>query len=354
MDQQNYTIVGVMSGTSLDGIDLALIRFENINQQWHYKILSAQTYLYEQSWIDLLKNAHALQQCEIESFNLNYTHHLAQQINKFTSQFQDVKIDAICSHGHTIIHKPKEGITIQIGNLPILPQLVKTTVVCDFRVQDVKLGGNGAPLVPLGDRILFHEYHYRINLGGFSNISYERDNLTLAYDICPVNTVLNRLAFPKNYDENGDISRSGIVNPNLLDQLNNLEYYKLAPPKSLGVEWVYDCILPLIESFDLSQQDKLCTFCEHIAYQIGKSIGKQDEKVLFTGGGVQNKYLMERIHHYVKNVQILDQQASDFKEALIFGLLGVLKLRNEINVLSSVTGASHDHSSGYIYKYQDN
>ena len=263
-----------------------------------------------------------------------------------------VAIDAVCSHGHTILHQPHNGFTLQIGNLPLLHDLLPYTIVCDFRVQDVALGGQGAPLVPIGDELLFSEYDYCLNLGGFSNISFHENGIRKAFDISPVNTVLNYYANAMGlpYDDGGTIAKTGTIHPELLAQLNGLAYYKKAYPKSLGMEFVNDTIFPLLHSFALPAAAILRTFVEHIAFQIA-AVCKPNTKLLITGGGAYHTFLIDRLTHHLPSVQISipDDKTIQFKEALIFALLGVLRLRNEVNVLASVTGAQRDHSSGQIY-----
>ena len=251
------------------------------------------------------------------------------------------------------MHQPEKGLTLQIGNLPEISSLTNQTVVCDFRVQDVKLGGQGAPLVPIGDQLLFPEYDYCMNLGGFSNVSFEQNNERIAFDISPVNTVLNFYAnkLGMDYDDKGNISKTGICNQGLLSQLNALDFYQKKHPKSLGFEFVKETILPIIESYPIPIEDKLNTFTEHIALQIALALPNKNGSLFITGGGAYNNFLMDRIQFHLPEMKIIIPSAKilEFKEALIFALLGVLKLRGEINVLSSVTGAKKDHSSGMIY-----
>jgi anhydro-N-acetylmuramic acid kinase len=284
---------------------------------------------------------------------MNYTEVLANIISNFIAKNNLKNLDAICSHGHTILHQPQNAFTLQIGNLPKIAKLINQKVVCDFRVQDVELGGQGAPLVPIGDQILFSEFDYCLNLGGFSNISFENDGKRIAFDISPVNTVLNFYAntIGLKYDDKGSISKLGVTSKEVLEELNTLEFYQKTFPKSLGFEFVKTTILPLIEKYSLSVEDKLRTFTEHIAFQIAKALPKKQGKLLITGGGAYNDFLIRQIEDNLPEMEIVipDAKTIEFKEALIFALLGVLRLRNEINVLSSVTGASADHSSGEIY-----
>ncbi len=353
MIQEKYNIIGVMSGTSLDGIDLAHLNFEITNGKWNFKILESETIGYSQEWKDILKIAVGFTETELQQLNKKYTQLIGNIISEFISNNKIESIDAVCSHGHTILHQPKNGITLQIGNLAEIATICNQKVVCDFRIQDVNMGGQGAPLVPIGDRLLFSEVTYCLNLGGFSNISFEENGKRIAFDISPVNTVLNFYAnkLGLEYDEKGTISRSGKINSELLTELNRLEFYNLSRPKSLGFEFVKEVVLPIIERYKISIEDKLATFTEHIAYQIGLTLSNKKSKLLITGGGAYNEFLISRIQFYLMETSIIipEKKIIEFKEALIFGLLGVLKLRNEINTLCSVTGALKDHSSGKIY-----
>lgn len=344
-----------MSGTSLDGVDLAHIKFEINNNKWSYEIYECDTISYSTEMISKLKNGINFSLTELSDLNTEYTNLLGKIISEFITKNKISNIDAICSHGHTILHQPQNGFTLQIGNLPEIAKIVKQKVICDFRVQDVKLGGQGAPLVPIGDRILFSEYDYCLNLGGFSNISFEENNQRIAFDISPVNTVLNFYAniFGLEYDDKGKISANGNLNFELFEELNQLEFYQKSFPKSLGFEFVKESVLPILESYQISTEDKMRTFTEHIAFQIGKILQSKSGKLLVSGGGVYNDFLIGRMKDYLPTIKIIipDEKTIKFKEALIFALLGVLKLRNEINVLASVTGAKHDHCSGEIYEF---
>ena len=353
MFKESYIVIGAMSGTSLDGIDLAHIHFTVKEDNWNYQILESETIPYSIYWLNKLKIAVSFSSEELQKLNEDYTNLLGEIIKSFIKKNTISNLDAVCSHGHTILHQPQNGFTLQIGNLPEIAKITNEKVVCDFRFQDVELGGQGAPLVPIGDRILFSEYDYCLNLGGFSNISFENNSKRIAFDISPVNTVLNFYAtkLGLDYDDKGKIARSGKVNSDLLSELNALEYYKKSFPKSLGFEFVKEIVLPIIEKYFISIEDKMHTFTEHIALQTSRALPKKEGKLLITGGGAYNDFLIERMQFHFPNLEIIipDNKTLEFKEALIFALLGVLKLRNEINVLSSVTGAKNDHSSGIIY-----
>ncbi len=351
MIKNEYKVIGVMSGTSLDGIDLAHIHLKR-SSSWHFEILEAQTVAYSEKWVRVLKTLVKQDKRELQKIDEAYTAHLAHVISAFIKEFQLTHIDAVCSHGHTALHDPDNGFTYQIGNLPQLAELISQTVVCDFRVQDVEFGGQGAPLVPIGDALLFKAYDYCLNLGGFANISSENRGQRIAYDICPVNIVLNyyvnQLGLP--YDNKGQLASQGEVHVPLFKKLNQLEYYSKSFPKSLGLEWVQSHVFPLMDSFKLDVKTILCTFIEHIAFQISKTI-QPNTKMLITGGGVFNTFLLDCLKKNCDaEIIVPGKKIIEFKEALIFAFLGVLKLRDDVNCLSSVTGAFQDHSSGIIYK----
>lgn len=339
-----------MSGTSLDGIDIAHITFTKL-EDWQFCINHATTIEYSPKWIAILKDLVNLDLKQLDNIDRSYTKYLASILNTYMKSLTDLSVDFIASHGHTALHQPERNFTYQIGNLRKLSELTSTKVVCDFRVQDVQLGGQGAPLVPIGDRLLFSDYDFCINLGGFANISFEQNGNRIAYDICPANIVLNHYAerLGKPFDKDGLIARSGHCHTNLLEQLNSNSYFRAEAPKSLGLEWVKNNVFPLLDQYEISIEDILRTYVEHVATQVSKAI-TTDSKVLITGGGAFNLYLLERIKAN-KNAEYIVPSSTivNYKEALIFGLLGVLKIRGENNCLSSVTGAQYDHSSGIIY-----
>ena len=340
-----YTVLGVMSGTSLDGIDLAVCTFTK-NQKWEYKIERSNTVKYPISWKLKLATTHTQSQAIIEQTDIQYGQYIGQKINTFLN---GEKVDFIASHGHTIFHQPEENYTLQIGCGKTISQATKITTINNFRSLDVFLNGQGAPLVPIGDLLLFSEYKYCVNLGGFTNISIKKDEKIIAFDICPANIVLNDICkeLAIEYDSNGDISREGKIIPTLLKQLNQLDFYIKKAPKSLGREWVEENVFPMLKKN--TSQDLLCTFCEHVAIQIGKFL--TDESALLTGGGVFNSFLMERIRFHSKSkILVPNKELIEFKESLIFAFLGVLRLRNEVNCLQSVTGADIDNCGGIIHE----
>ena len=348
---KNFNVIGVMSGTSLDGVDIIYVKFIQ-NESWSFKIINSKTYKYEDSIADILNDISKKSLEEIKEIDVVYTKKLAKIINGFIDEFSINKIDFVSSHGHTAIHDPSNLITYQMGNLSTLSKEINQKVICDFRVQDVKLGGEGAPLVPVGEKYLFHEYDSFINLGGFANISNHKGESLIAYDICPVNIVLNNLSkkIGKDFDNKGFIASSGKLILNLYEELENLKYYQSIPPKSLGIEWVDANIFPLINKyFDYPIEDLLNTLSNHIANQISNNLNGFD-KVLVTGGGAYNDYLIDIIRSKTDSEIIIpSKNIIEFKEALIFAFLGVLRYLNINNCYSSVTGASKDHCSGTIF-----
>ncbi|TNJ43829.1 anhydro-N-acetylmuramic acid kinase [Tamlana fucoidanivorans] len=352
MKKNSYHVIGVMSGTSLDGVDLVEVNFD-YNKSWRFDILQAETVDYDAHWKKKLSELVALPDEVLKKLDFDYTVYLSGIIKDFIKKNKIQHIDAICSHGHTALHQPHKQLTYQIGNQPDLAILIGEKVVCDFRVQDVEMGGQGAPLVPIGDRLLFPEYDFCVNLGGFANVSMEEGNDRIAFDVCPVNIVLNHYVKQLGlyYDDKGSIAASGDLSLELLAALNALEFYTESPPKSLGLEWVKQNVFPVIDAFQLSISDILRTYVEHAAIQIAAVFNLYSEgNVLFSGGGVYHSFLMNRIESLTnKKVVIPSKSVIEFKEALIFGFLGVLKLRNENNCLQSVTGASKNHSSGRIF-----
>ena len=351
MENQIYNIIGTMSGTSLDGLDLVHVRFEK-NLKWHFKILNSKTYSYPKKWKNRLSEALHLTPQELEVLDLDFTNHLSDKILNFVSEFGIKNVDSIGSHGHTIFHQPDQGFTKQIGNRVELSVLTKSQVICDFRTQDVTLGGQGAPLVPIGDLLLFESHQACLNLGGFANLSIKTNKEIIAYDICGVNTVLNFLSTKINldFDPAGGNAEKGNFISDFYNALEVLAYYKKMPPKSLGIEWVNENIFDILSQFDShSVEDLLHTYVIHIAHQITVNL-KGIHSVLVTGGGAYNSFLIKQIQKQTATKIVLPEvELIDFKEALIFAFLAVLKLRGEVNCLSSVTGALRNHSSGKIF-----
>ena len=343
-------IIGCMSGTSLDGLDIALCEFEENNNTFSFKILEAITVDYSSEWKSKLRNAPNLSGLDLSLLDNHFGALTGNFIKQFISDNQIKNIDYIASHGHTVFHQPEKNFTLQIGSGINIATLTQITTINDFRSKDISLGGQGAPLVPIGDKLLFSEYDYCLNLGGFSNVSFEENNRRVAFDIAPVNLALNyyaeKLGF--EYDRNGESGESGEIISPLLIKLNQIPYYSKDFPKSLGKEWLDKEFLPLILEYK-NTKDILRTLYEHISIQIASVLKKENSKTLVTGGGAFNSFLMERIRaHSVSEIIIPDKKTIDFKEALIFAFLAYLRVQNIPNVLKSVTGATHNSCSGNI------
>jgi len=345
------TVIGLMSGTSLDGLDICAVDFEKVDSKWKYEIQATETIKYSEKLKIKFNKLTLFSSLELLKFNIE----LGELFGKLTKQFivsNNLKVDFIASHGHTVFHQPENGFTLQIGSGQEIANITKVPVVFDFRSKDVSLGGQGAPLVPIGDRLLFSQFDACINFGGIANISFEKNNQRQAFDICPFNMGLNYLAnqLGMAYDESGKVAMSGELIIELLTELNGLEYYEQIAPKSLGIEWFNEFCLPLIQNNKFTVEDRLHTFSVHIAIQLSKVINSiEGNSVLVTGGGVYNSYIIELLKKKTKKTIIIpSNETIDFKEALIFAFLGVLKIEGEINVLKSVTGATKNSSSGVI------
>lgn len=348
---KSYRVIGLMSGTSLDGLDIAFCEFSREGNRWQYQVVEAETIEYEAEWKERLAKLDHGSALEFATADTAYGHLLGRLTRAFMERTGLVP-DFIASHGHTIFHQPALGLTSQIGKGPAIAAETGLPVISDFRSLDVALGGQGAPLVPIGDRLLFGDYTFCLNLGGFANISTERDGRRVAWDICPVNIVMNRLASAAGYayDPGGEIAASGIVDDQLLSSLNELPYYRMSAPKSLGKEWTDEQVRPLLDRSGLRVADLLATWSEHAARQIAAAAAAAPgNTMLVTGGGAFNTHLIERIGHHTASRLILpDPLIIGFKEALIFALLGLLRHLGENNCLSSVTGASRDSCGGVI------
>lgn len=348
---ENYRVIGLMSGTSLDGLDIAACSFEIKEKKWTFSIENALTIPYSENLKEKLSHAHQMSGIELIELHKSYGKYLGQKVNEFLVRFP-ADYNLIASHGHTVFHQPEKGITFQLGDVNALAAETGITTIADFRSLDVALEGQGAPLVPIGDKLLFSAYEFCLNLGGFSNISYDENSRRIAFDPSPANLAINYLmnSLNKSYDRNGEAGRKGNLNYNLLESLNKLPYYSKKPPKSLGREWIDNAFIPVLKSYDIILKNKLRTVYEHIAIQITRPLEKfPSGKILVTGGGAHNTFLIERLEAHTKHEIIIpSSEIIDFKEALIFAFLGVLRLRNEVNCLASVTGAEKDNSGGLM------
>lgn len=354
-----YKVLGLMSGTSLDGLDIAYCHIWEENEKWNFSIKETAEIDYSDEMREYLKNAIHLSEQDHEQLHKDYGIWLGEQSKAFMDEIGE-EVDFISSHGHTSHHRPEDGVTFQLGDGQLLANTSGMQVVCDFRTKDVSLKGQGAPLVPIGDKLLFREYDFCLNLGGISNISFEKDGERIAYDIglanMPLNYITHKMGFA--YDEDGKLARIGKLDPDLLQQLNNLRYYQLPYPKSTGYEWFTSEIIPLIEASNISNEDLLHTFIHHNCEQIAlaahkhKNNSKSISKLLATGGGALNQFFMDTLQNKLGpniGVVVPHKTLIAYKEALVFALMGVLRLEGKTNVLKSVTGATTDSCSGEVF-----
>lgn len=343
--------LGLMSGTSLDGVDIAFCGFRLGNLGWEYRIEQAETIQYSQSMLQMLHRMPEMAGVELIAADRE----LGSYYGKLAADFirkHNIEAEFVASHGHTVFHNPAHGYTFQAGHGANIAAEAGIQVVCDFRSGDIALGGQGAPLVPIGDELLFAQYDALVNMGGFANISMNIDGKRLAWDICPVNIVMNQFARQKGseYDKNGEWAQSGTVCNELLKELNDIAYYSQQQPKSLGREWVESVFLPIAQKYiNLSIEDILCTVAHHAANQIADAAATK-EKVMFSGGGVRNTFLMSLIRSKIGQRAIAaNSKLIDFKEAMVFAFLGWLRINNINNTIESATGAKRALSSGAIY-----
>ena len=337
--ENQYRVTGLMSGSSLDGIDLACCDFIYEREGWNFRILEAETFPYPPLLREKLHQAIHWSRPELEKLDKETGAYYAFILNQFHAK-HDLNPDLISSHGHTVFHQPEAGFTMQAGDPQVIATSTGITTAGDFRKMDILLGGQGAPLVPVGDEYLFGEYDFCLNLGGFANISYKPGEERLARDVCPVNIILNQLAAELDlpYDRDGYAGKSGNISESLLSRLNSIDYYHTAGPGSLGREWVEYEFMPVIRDFNLPVTDILRTMYEHISFQITRQI-RRGARVLVTGGGAYNKFLVDRIRENSRgNIIIPSNDLIEYKEALIFAFLGWLRYHERINCFASVTG----------------
>jgi anhydro-N-acetylmuramic acid kinase len=355
MREKTWKVLGLMSGTSLDGLDMALCEFLTLDGQVKgYQILASKTYEYTEKERSLLNVMNATAQ-ELAMADFRFGTFCGAQVKRFLGN--GLEVDFVSSHGHTIFHQPENGFTCQIGSGAAISAGTGLPVVSDFRSMDVLLGGQGAPLVPIGDLLLFEEYDFCLNLGGIANISIKQHKDIIAYDVCPVNMVLNALAKEKGfeYDNKGDLAKSGTLNHDLLSKLDSLDFYLKQAPKSLGKEYIDQWFFPLIKEANVTLEDKLSTMCHHIASKIAVEVlstNKTGKKILVTGGGAFNTFLVELLRQKLQGkceVIVPDSQLVNFKEALVFAFLGLRRVLNLTNSLKSVTGARYDSIGGALY-----
>ena len=353
METLSYDVVGLMSGTSLDGLDMACVRFSKEEGRWQFRMLAAETVDYPAAWRQRLASLAQADGEELAAVHAAFGRYSGECVSAFVRRNRLEPL-LVASHGHTVFHQPEKGFTLQIGDGGGLAAACGLPVVSDFRVQDVAMGGQGAPLVPIGDELLFPACDGCLNIGGISNISFREGERRVAFDIAPANQVFNALAARKGlpYDRDGAMAAAGHADAALLARMNALDYYRLPYPKSLGREWVEAELFPLLSASALTVEDALATAVEHAAFQMAEVCrGHQLRRVLLTGGGAKNRYLRERLSALASGTQFTlpGEEIVDYKEALIFAFLGLLRWLGLPNCLQSVTGASRDHCAGALW-----
>lgn len=352
--ENQLKVVGVMSGTSLDGLDLALVHFEreDRNSGWSFRLERCETIVYPVELEASLKEAIDFSEEDIAKLDLELGHYIGKCVNAFLRK-SSLKADLVASHGHTVFHQPDKGISLQIGAGRAIFETTGIPVVNNFREADVQAGGQGAPLVPIGDRDLFADYDLALNLGGIANASFDQNGKRVAFDICPFNMALNELAREKGlkFDDKGALASKGQVEEELLAELNKVPYLLKSEPKSLGLEDYLAHWQPILKKSRFSLECKLATFVEHAAEQIAKVINdSESKKVLISGGGCYHDFFISRLRNASKaELFIPDKEIIEFKEALIFAYLGLLRIQGRPNCLASVTGAKHDVCGGDFF-----
>jgi len=358
-----YHVIGTMSGSSLDGLDLAYCVLEEIGGKWSFQIQAAECIPFNPGWQQTLGSLDTLPARELLRTHTAFGHWMGQEIAAFIDRHAlHHKIHLISSHGHTAFHEPALGMTFQLGDGASMAAETGLPVVSDLRNLDVALGGQGAPIVPIGEKYLWPNIPAFLNLGGIANLTIHKQSEYLAYDVCPANRILNLLAAEAGmtFDDGGQLARRGQLLPGLLNQLNALDYYHQQPPKSLSNEFGLYTVWPLIAQEAASLEDKLHTYVEHMAQQVGEALHRHQlpaGELLLSGGGALNTYLAERLQHHLTphslQVRIPHETLVQYKEALVMALIGVLRWREEVNVLSSVTGARRSSVGGALWMGQD-
>lgn len=358
MRAQNRMIAaGVMSGTSLDGMDMVLAEFEKVETKWSFKVLCAKGITYPKALTERMRKARFLSAEELAFLEHDLSLFWAKHLKVFLDEAKE-DCSLIAIHGQTVFHQPEKKLTLQLADLGLIASVTGFPVVGDFRRADLALGGQGAPLVPIGDRYLFGEMAACLNLGGFANVSYFDGDQHLAMDLSVANHLLNLLAseLGMEFDMDGRLAAMGEVHPEVLAQLRSLKYFEMSGPKSLGYEWFDRSFLPHWKKLteDLSLEDRMRTACAHIAERVASELAVVRGELLVTGGGAFNRVLMLEIEKVlpkgllIKTLTAEEQCLISFKEALVFAFLGVLRFRGENNIIAGITGASRDHCAGLI------
>lgn len=365
MKKSTYQIIGLMSGSSLDGIDLAHCSFESHGKNLHWKLNAASTLPFSKEWTNKLLELTQSNSKTLLAAHAAFGRYLGEQVNHFLQE-QQLNCDIVASHGHTIFHYPEEQFTFQLGDGAAIAATTGIPTIDRFRAMDMAFGGQGAPVAPIVDRYLFEGYDYYLNIGGIANISAPiRDHRMVAFDIGGANQILDALAQidGHSYDDKGKIAASGTPIPMLYDQINALPYFSESYPKSLGNDWVLDQQTSVYLQHTGKTADKLSTACKQLAYQTAKAIlqiqnqekqQKSAYKMLVTGGGAWNTFLIQQIRDACQKVcnlaiHIPSDEIIGFKEAILMALMGYLRMTKQNNCLATATGATQDSVSGSLH-----
>lgn len=361
---KNYHVLGVMTGSSLDGVDIVYTKITASEKKYSYEILMTDCVKMPAKWklrISQLVLQNAVTYLKTSAF---FGQFLGEILLDFITRNQiENQLDFIASHGQTIFHQPENKFSSQIGDGSVIAAITGFPVICDFRSVDVALGGQGAPVAPIANKLFYPEYSLFLNLGGIGNLAANINGKYVAFDFTAVNLILDKIAkeLELEYDDEGKIAAFGNFSETLFDSLNHSIYYNKSYPKSLSGGWVSKVMLPIISRSPLSHADKLHTVVYHVAYQLKNAISmieakenisfSKNDKMLATGGGVFNRFLMQIIQEKIGvSVTIPDHQIIKFNEAVLMALMGVMRVRQETNIMSSVTGATYDTIGGAIYE----
>src|SRR5690606_23275424 len=203
-----YRAIGLMSGSSLDGLDIAFVHFHENAAKWNFDIVYAECYPYSAEWINKLQSSVQLNALDYQLLYAEYGHYLGAAVNTFINEHQlQYQVQLIASHGHTTFHVPPK-MTAQLGDGAAIAAETGIPVISELRALDVALGGQGAPIVPIGDKLLFGEFDYCLNIGGIANVTTHTAGTYISFDVCAANRVLNLLASQagKAYDEGGQMA----------------------------------------------------------------------------------------------------------------------------------------------------
>ena len=362
-----YRAIGVMSGTALGGLDIVFAELQEAAGSWKYTIGAADRYPYSSDWKEKIRKATSLSSVDYLSLHTAYGHYIGKEVRRFIAEHAlDYQVQLVVSHGHASFHLPEQRLTAQLGAGSAIAAETGINVVSDLRAMDMALGGNGAPIVPMGEKLLFGEYQCFLNIGSIVNIACHTPEEVISFDICPANKVLNMLAAQagETYDPGGKMAATGEVKQPLLQILNELEYYSMPYPKYLSIDFATDVIFPLLKGHNTN--DAMRTYVEHVAVQTVNALvqlypeaatGTLRPKLLVTGGGANNTFLVNRILGLAEAMQIEviipDQNIINFKEALVMALIGILRWREENNVLAAITGAERDSIGGAVWIGQE-